>query len=85
VTFEPETVTVPALGEVQVTAHLTPSGSAIAGDYVATFNARSDLADAETEMRVTIETSLVWGIVGVGLIALVLAGLWWTFRRYGRR
>lgn len=85
VTFEPETVTVPAQGEIQVTARLTPSGSAIAGDYVATFNARSDLANAEAEMRVTIETSLVWGIVGVGLIALVLAGLWWTFRRYGRR
>jgi uncharacterized membrane protein len=85
VTFEPETVTVPAQGEVQVTAHLTPSGSAIAGDYVATFNARSDLANAEAEMRVTIETSLIGGIVGVGLIALVLAGLWWTFRRYGRR
>jgi uncharacterized membrane protein len=85
VTFEPETVTVPAQGEVQVTAHLTPSGSAIAGDYVATFNARSDLANAEAEMRVTIETSLVGGIVGVALIVLVLAGLWWTFRRYGRR
>lgn len=85
VTFEPETVTVPAQGEVQVTARLTPSGNAIAGDYVATFNARSDLADAEADMRVTIETSLLWGVVGIGLIGLVLAGLWWTFRRYGRR
>jgi len=85
VTFEPETVSVPALGEVQVTARLTPSGNAIAGDYVATFNARSDLADAEAQMRVTIETSLLWGVVGIGLIGLVLAGLWWTFRRYGRR
>ena len=85
VTFEPETVTVPPQGEVQVTARLTPSGNAIAGDYVATFNARSDLADAEAQMRVTIETSLLWGVVGIGLIGLVLAGLWWTFRRYGRR
>jgi uncharacterized membrane protein len=85
VSFEPETVTVPAQGEVQVTARLTPSGNAIAGDYVATFNARSDLADAEADMRVTIETSLLWGVVGIGLIGLVLAGLWWTFRRYGRR
>jgi uncharacterized membrane protein len=86
VTFEPETVTVPAnpVG-VQVTAHLTPSGSAIAGDYVTTFRASSDLANDTAEMRVTIETSLLWGVVGVALIALVLAGLWWTFRRYGRR
>ena len=85
VSFEPETVTVPAQGEIQVTARLTPSGNAIAGDYVATFNARSDLADAAADMRVTIETSLLWGVVGIGLIGLVLAGLWWTFRRYGRR
>lgn len=85
VEFEPAAVTVPAGGEVQVTAHMTPSGNAIAGDYVATFNARSDLASAEADMRITIETSLLWGVVGIGLIALVLAGLWWTFRRYGRR
>jgi uncharacterized membrane protein len=85
VEFDPATVTVPAQGEVQVTARMTPSGNAIAGDYVATFNASSELADAEAEMRITIETSLLWGVVGVGLIALVLAGLWWTFRRYGRR
>ncbi len=85
VEFEPATVTVPAGGEVQVTAHMTPSGNAIAGDYLATFNARSDLANAEADMRITIETSLLWGVVGIGLIALVLAGLWWTFRRYGRR
>jgi uncharacterized membrane protein len=85
VDFEPPTVTVPANGDAQVTAHLTPSGNAIAGDYVTTFKASSDLASADAEMRVTIETSLLWGAVGIALIALVLAGLWWTFRRYGRR
>ena len=87
VTFEPDTpVSVPVGSDgVQVTAHLTPSGDAIAGDYVTTFKAASKSADANAEMRITIETSLLWGIVGVGLIVLVLAGLWWTFRRYGRR
>jgi uncharacterized membrane protein len=87
VTFEPDTpVTVPADEQgVQVIAHLTPSGNAIAGDYVTTFRASSDQANASAEFRVTIETSLLWGIVGLALIALVVAGLWWTFRRYGRR
>jgi len=88
VTFDPETpITVPANDAegVQVTAHLTPSGNAIAGDYVTTFRASSDLANASTDIRVTIETSLLWGVVGLGLIALVVLGLWWTFRRYGRR
>lgn len=85
VTFDPATVTVPANGNVSATAHLKPSADAIAGDYVATLRATSPLASATAEIRVTIETSLLWGAVGVALIVLVLLGLWWTFRRYGRR
>lgn len=86
VTFEPDTpVAVPANGETQVTARLTPSGAAIAGDYVTTFKANSELANTDADMRITIETSFLGGVVGLALIALVLAGLWWTFRRYGRR
>ena len=36
-------------------------------------------------IRVTVETSLLWGIVGVALIILVIVGLGYVFRRYGRR
>jgi uncharacterized membrane protein len=86
VAFDPPTVTVPANGApVQAVAHLTPSGDAIAGDYVTTFKATAPVATASADVRVTIETSLVWGAVGIGLIALVLVGLWWTFHRFGRR
>ncbi len=85
ITFDPPTVTVPANGNIQATAHLKPSADAIAGDYVATFRANSPNASAAADIRVTIETSLLWGAVGIALIALVLIGLWWTFRRYGRR
>ena len=85
VTFDPATVTVPANGNVNATAHIKPSADAIAGDYVATLRATSPAASATADIRVTIETSLLWGAVGVALIVLVLLGLWWTFRRYGRR
>jgi uncharacterized membrane protein len=86
VTFAPETVTVPAGGTpVNVVAHVTPSSDAIAGDYVATFRATAPVATASTDIRVTIETSLLWGAIGLALIAIVLVGLWWTFRRFGRR
>ena len=84
-TFDPPTASVPAGGQVQVVAHLTPSGSAIAGDYVTTFKATAPVASATADVRVTIETSLLWGAIGVGLILLVLLGLFWTFRRFGRR
>jgi uncharacterized membrane protein len=85
VTFDPPTVTVPANGTAQSIARVTPSSEAIAGDYVTTFRATASVANASADVRVTIETSLLWGAVGIVLIAIVLVGLWWTFRRYGRR
>jgi uncharacterized membrane protein len=85
VAFDQPTVNVPPGQQVQVIATLTPSGDAIAGDYVTTFTATADQANASADIRVTIETSLLWGAVGIGLIVLVLGGLWWIFRRYGRR
>ena len=84
-TFDPATVDVPAGQTVSVIAHVSPSSDAIAGDYQATFKATAPVADASTDIRVTIETSLLWGLIGVGLIALVLIGLLLTFRRFGRR
>ena len=84
-TFDPATVDVPAGQTVSVIAHVQPSSDAIAGDYQATFKATAPVADASTDIRVTIETSLLWGLIGVGLIALVLIGLLLTFRRFGRR
>ena len=83
--FDTPSVTVPAGKTVNVVAHVTPSSDAIAGDYVTTFKATAPVANASADIRVTIQTSLLWGIVGIGLIALVLVGLWWTFQRYGRR
>jgi uncharacterized membrane protein len=85
VAFDTPTVKVPANGTAQAVAHVTPSSDAIAGDYVTTFKATAPVATASTDIRVTIETSLLWGAVGVVLIVIVLAGLWWTFRRFGRR
>jgi uncharacterized membrane protein len=85
VTFEPEVVSVPPGDEVQVTARLTPSSEAIAGDYVTTFRVANDFANAQAQVRVTVETSLLWGAVGLGLIAAVFIGLILVFQRYGRR
>lgn len=85
VTFDPPTVTVPAGGQVQSVAQVTPSSDAIAGDYVATFKATAPVANASAQIRVTIETSLLWGAIGIALIVVVFVGLWWVFRRYGRR
>jgi uncharacterized membrane protein len=70
---------------VTVTAHITPSGNAVAGDYMVTLSASTEDADESIDVRVTVETPLLWGLLGVLLIVGTLAGLVWVFRRYGRR
>ena len=86
VTFTPETTdTIAPNATVTVTAKITPSGAAIAGDYSLTFNARAKEANDSTEFRFTVETSLFGAIIGGVLIVLAIGGLLWVFRRYGRR
>ena len=88
VTFDPPTVTVPAGAQENTAtsvAHIVPSTDAIAGDYQVTVRASNDQANGEAQLRVTVETSLLWGIIGIGLIVLVIVGLAYVFRRYGRR
>ncbi|HEX5823834.1 MAG TPA: NEW3 domain-containing protein [Candidatus Limnocylindrales bacterium] len=68
-----------------VTAIITPSGDAVAGDYVVTFNASNDDARSTQDIRFTVETSPIWALVGIGVIGLILAGLFYVFRTYGRR
>jgi uncharacterized membrane protein len=88
VTTDPPTVATIAPGATEtITATITPSGEAVAGDYVITFNgaAAEEGAEASSQVRFTVETSPLWALVGLGLIALIVAGLFWVFRTYGRR
>jgi len=68
-----------------VIATIQPAAEAIAGDYVVTFRASSAEASETVDVRVTVETSIIWGIVGLAAIVLVIAGLLYVFQRYGRR
>ena len=70
---------------VPVTATITPSADAIAGDYELTISAKGTEASDDVTIRVRVETPQLWWIVGVVLIVLVFAGLYWVFRTYGRR
>jgi uncharacterized membrane protein len=87
ITFEPEsTESLPAGEQVTVIAHITPTGDALAGDYNLSFKADSKESDADTaDIRFTVEASILGAIIGIALIAAALGGLYWVFRRYGRR
>jgi uncharacterized membrane protein len=71
----------------RITATITPSGDAVAGDYVIDFKATSteNTTGASADFRFTVETSPIWALVGIALIALILGGLYYVFRTYGRR
>ncbi len=85
VTFDNQTVNIPAGESVVVTSTITPSEDAVAGDYVISFTATNEQVDDSMEIRTTVNPSAVWGFVGIAVIALTLAGLAWVFRRFGRR
>lgn len=70
---------------VEVTAHVTTSKEALTGDYVVTMRADASEVSASAEFRVAVETELVWGFVAVALIAALLAGIGYMFKKYGRR
>lgn len=72
-------------GSAQAVASITPAGSAVAGDYVVTIDARIPETTSQLELRTTVKTSGFWGFVGLLLIVGALVGLAWVFRRYGRR
>ncbi|HEX5397125.1 MAG TPA: NEW3 domain-containing protein, partial [Candidatus Limnocylindria bacterium] len=86
ITFTPATLdSVDPQQAAAATANITPSADAIAGDYVVTLTAKTQDTTETLDIRVTVETSPVWGVVGVLLILVALGGLAWVFRRYGRR
>jgi uncharacterized membrane protein len=88
VTVDPESIDSIAPQETgTLTATVTPSSEAVAGDYVVSFasTATESGADANASIRFTVETSPVWAFVGIGIIVLILAGLFYVFRTYGRR
>lgn len=86
ITFDPDTVeTLPAGQSRQVTMIIRPDSRAIAGDYVVTATARTQETSARAEFRVMVKTPTLWGLVGVGIVAVVVAAVAWVFRKYGRR
>jgi len=85
-TFAPTSIATLAPGEADtVTATIKPASDALSGDYDITFTVTAGTATATVDIRTTVQTSPVWGFIGLGLIALVIIGLGWVFRRYGRR
>jgi uncharacterized membrane protein len=70
---------------VDVQATVTPPDNAIAGDYAVSMAASGDGAYQSLSYRVTVTTSTMWGVAGLGVIGLAVVVLAAAVTRYGRR
>ena len=85
-TFAPTSIaTIQPGASDTVVATVKPSSDALAGDYDVTFTATGGSATSNVDIRTTVQTSPLWGFIGIALIVLVILALGWVFRRYGRR
>lgn len=86
VTFEPKTVAKLQPGSAEhVFATIKADKKAIPGDYVTNIEAKTPETSSKISFRVSVETPLLWGWIGVLIIIGALGSVYYLFRRYGRR
>jgi uncharacterized membrane protein len=87
VEFKPEKLEALEPGQLkQVEATITPAATALVGDYSVGLMVDGEKSSSKTvEMRVTVKAPTAWGWIGVGLIAVVIAGMGGLFAWLGRR
>ena len=87
VEFSPEKMArFTALDAQTVNVNIKPPPRTIAGDYSVKIQASGDqVTSNELDIRVTVESSTIWGWVGVAIILVVSGGLIFMFLRFSRR
>ena len=86
IAFDPKEVPEIAAGEEQkVSALVTPSGKAIAGDYMVSMRASGEGVSEAANYRITVTTSTLWGVTGIAVIIVALLVLVGAVGRFGRR
>ena len=84
--FDPKTIDrIAPNANKEIQALITPTEKAIAGDYVTSVRAAARGESASTTFRVTVTTSTMWGIAGVGIIGVALLVMVGAVARFGRR
>ena len=86
VRFEESTIdTLEAGATKEVTAYVKPCENAVTGDYVTSVSISNSEASSQADFRVSVKTSTTWGIAAVAVIVVLVAGLGFIFKKYGRR
>jgi uncharacterized membrane protein len=86
VEFKPEKIDVIEPGDFkQVELTITSYEDALVGDYSVSVGVEGEKASKAIEFRTTVKVSSAWGVIGIGIIVIVIAGLFGLFRWLGRR
>jgi uncharacterized membrane protein len=86
VEFKPEKIdALEAGGLKQVELIITPYEDALVGDYSVGVKVEGEKAAKTIEFRTTVKASAAWGWIGIGIIVIVIGGLFGLFRWLGRR
>ena len=86
VEFNPENIDIIEPGALkQVELSITPFEDALVGDYSISINVEGEKASKIIEFRSTVKASAAWGWIGIGIIVIVIGGLFGLFRWLGRR
>jgi uncharacterized membrane protein len=86
VTFEPVKIEKMAPGKTEtVYATITADKKAIPGDYVTKITAKTPEVNSDISFRVSVKTPILMGWLGILIIVLALGGVFFLFRKFGRR
>lgn len=86
VTFDPKKIDkLPSGSSTRFYATVKADKKAIPGDYVLNMEAKTPEVTSKSSFRVSVETPLLWGWVGILIILGALGSVYYLFRKYGRR
>jgi uncharacterized membrane protein len=86
VSSSPESASTIKSGETQTfVISVQPPGNIVASDYDVSVDIKSDQATDTEDFRITIATSSYVPFVAGGIILVVLVGLVFLYKKYGRR
>lgn len=86
VSFEPSKIEKLTAGSTtNITATVKASKKALPGDYITKVTAKTPEVNTTTEFRISVRTPMIYGWLGILIIIIVLGGVYFLFRKYGRR
>jgi uncharacterized membrane protein len=86
VTFDPKKIDKLSAGATtRIYATIKADKKAIPGDYVTNIETKTPEVSSKVSFRISVETPLLWGWIGVLIIIAALGSVYHLFRKYGRR